>query len=32
MRTGEVDTLMTFLGTLSDPDFLTDPNLKSPYP
>jgi cytochrome c peroxidase len=31
MRVGEIDTLMTFLGTLSDPDFLTNPNLKSPY-
>ena len=31
MRAGEIDTLVIFLGTLSDPDFLTNPNLKNPY-
>jgi len=31
MREGEIDTLITFLGTLSDPDFITNPDLKSPY-
>ncbi len=31
MRAGEIDTLIIFLGTLSDPDFLTNPDLKNPY-
>ena len=31
MRSGEIDTLITFLGTLSDPEFLTNPDLKDPY-
>jgi cytochrome c peroxidase len=31
MRPGEIDTLITFLGTLADPDYLTNPALKNPY-
>lgn len=31
MRAGEIDTLITFLGTLSDPEYLTNPALKNPY-
>jgi len=31
MREGEIDTLMTFLGTLSDPAYLTNPDLRNPY-
>lgn len=31
MREGEIDTLITFLGTLTDPNFLTNPALKNPY-
>ena len=31
MREGEIDTLMTFLGTLSDSEYLTNPALSDPY-
>jgi cytochrome c peroxidase len=31
MREGEIDTLLIFLGTLTDPDYLTNPDLASPY-
>lgn len=31
MRGGEIDTLVIFLNTLTDPDFLTNPDLSSPY-
>ena len=31
MRGGEIDTMMIFLETLTDPDFLTNPALKNPY-
>jgi len=31
MRAGEIDTLITFLGTLTDYDFITNPALKNPY-
>lgn len=31
MRAGEVDTLITFLGTLTDPEFLTRRELSNPY-
>jgi cytochrome c peroxidase len=31
LRAGEIDTLIIFLGTLSDPDFLTNPALSNPY-
>jgi cytochrome c peroxidase len=32
MRTGEIDTLITFLETLTDGAFMTDPDLSSPFP
>lgn len=31
MREGEIDTLMIFLETLTDPDFLTNPDLSNPH-
>jgi cytochrome c peroxidase len=31
MREGEIDTLMIFLNTLTDGDFLTNPDFASPY-
>lgn len=31
MRGGEIDTLIIFLGTLTDPEFLTNPALSNPY-
>jgi cytochrome c peroxidase len=31
MRPGEIDTLIVFLGTLTDPEFITNPNFKNPY-
>jgi cytochrome c peroxidase len=31
MREGEIDTLMIFLETLSDPVYLTNPDLSNPY-
>jgi cytochrome c peroxidase len=31
MRGGEIDTLLIFLNTLTDPDFLTNPDLSNPY-
>jgi cytochrome c peroxidase len=31
MRAGEIDTLITFLGTLSDPTYLTNPALANPH-
>jgi len=32
MRVGEIDTLITFLETLTDPTFLTNPDLSDPNP
>ena len=32
MRDGEIDTLIIFLETLTDPDFLFNPELSNPYP
>jgi cytochrome c peroxidase len=32
MRPGEIDTLIIFLSTLTDPDFLLNPDLSSPFP
>jgi len=32
MRTGEIDTLVVFLETLTDPDFLLNPDLAKPTP
>ena len=29
---GEIDTLIIFLDTLTDPDFLTNPDLSNPFP
>jgi cytochrome c peroxidase len=31
MREGEIDTLIIFLETLTDPEFLVDPDLSSPF-
>jgi cytochrome c peroxidase len=31
MREGEIDTLIIFLNTLTDSDFLTNPDLSNPY-
>ena len=31
MRPGEIDTLITYLETLTDPDYLTNPALSNPY-
>ena len=31
MRGGEIDTLIIFLNTLTDPEFLTNPDLSNPY-
>ncbi|HET6350201.1 MAG TPA: cytochrome c peroxidase [Candidatus Krumholzibacteria bacterium] len=31
MREGEIDTLIIFLNTLTDPSFLTNPDLSNPY-
>lgn len=31
MRDGEIDTLMIFLETLTDPEFLTNPDLSNPF-
>jgi hypothetical protein len=31
MRVGEIDTLIIFLQTLTDPTFLTNPELSNPY-
>jgi len=32
LRQGEIDTLIIFLDTLTDPDFLTNPELSNPFP